>query len=125
MFCFTDDSNMNDGREELDKTFHTVEEEKEKPEKEKLKSKRIKELKDTSKEIQENFYGTDPGLKPENVASFVSKCTDGLLNHYEPTFKNIKKDLGIRLKIIFSLFSNLLKSSLFSIYCMTSPILYL
>ena len=98
---------MNDGREELDKTFHTVEENKEKHEKEKLKSKLIKESRDTSKEIEENIYRTDPSLKPENVASFVSKCTDGLLNHYEPTFKNIKKDLGIRLKIIFLLFSNL------------------
>lgn len=92
---------MNDGRDELDKTVDTKEENKEKPEEDKLKSKLIKEvsnsrseLKDTSKDI----YGTDPGLKPENVASFVSKCTDGLLNHYEPTFKNIRKDLGIGLK---------------------------
>ena len=102
---------MNDGRDALDKTTDTKEEDKEKPKEEILKSSSRSELQDTSKDIEENIYGTGPGLKPENVASFVSKCTDGLLNHYEPTFKNIRKDLGIRLKIVFFTFSILLKSS--------------
>ena len=34
----------------------------------------------------------DP-LPAASLAKFVSLSTDGVLNHYEPTFKNITKDL--------------------------------
>ena len=35
-------------------------------------------------------------LNDDKIRKFVSLSTDGLLNHYEPTFKNIQKDLGKR-----------------------------
>ena len=38
-------------------------------------------------------------LTAESVSKFVQLSADGLLNHYEPTFKNIQKDLGKSMEI--------------------------
>ena len=52
----------------------------------------------TGKEEQENpsLEVAYTGLPAESRSRIVSQCTAGLLNHYEPTFKNIHKDLGIK-----------------------------